>query len=88
MNRACVHSGTLLHEAFSNAYPDTQLPNKAVHPLVKNIGTQEVFACNKCLLSDKIAEIVAISISSSTSAAAVRYGCKRSIFPLVSLFCE
>jgi hypothetical protein len=40
--------------------------------------------CDECSLSNKIAEVLAIPISSSASAAAMGYGCKDSILVLVS----
>jgi hypothetical protein len=45
---------------------------------------QEVFACDECSSSDKTAEITALPVSSSASAAAMGYGHKNSILPLVS----
>jgi hypothetical protein len=45
-----------------------------------------VFVCDKCSSSDKTAEIMAVPMSSSASAAAMGYGCKSSILPLVLSF--
>jgi hypothetical protein len=42
--------------------------------------------CDKCSLSNKTSEIMAVPISSSSSAATVRYGCKNSILLLVEVF--
>lgn len=50
------------------------------------LGTRVVFVRNKCLSSEKTAEITAILISSA-SAAAVGYVCKNLILSLVSSFC-
>jgi hypothetical protein len=75
-----------VREAFSNAYPDKEVPNKTtIHRLVTKFR-DTVFACDKCSSSDK-AEITALPISSSASAATMGYGCKNSILPLVSSFC-
>jgi hypothetical protein len=46
-----------------------------------------VYVCEKCSSNDKTAEITAVPISSSASAATTGYGCKNSILPLVSSFC-
>jgi hypothetical protein len=46
-----------------------------------------VSVCDKCSSSDKTAEITAVPISSSASAATTGYGCKNSILPLVSPLC-
>jgi hypothetical protein len=56
-------------EAFSNAYPDKEVPNKTtVHRLVKNFrDTGSV--CDKCSSSDETVEITVIPILSSASAA-------------------
>jgi hypothetical protein len=68
----------------SNAYPD-KVPNKTtVHRLIKFRDTESV--CDKCSSSDRTAEIMYVSISSSASAATTAYGCKNSILPLVSSF--
>jgi hypothetical protein len=76
-----------VREAFSNANPDKEVPNKTIiQRLVTKFGAQEVFACDKCSFSDKIAEITAVPISSSALAATTGYGCKNSILPLVSSF--
>jgi hypothetical protein len=57
-----------VREAFSNAYPDKELPNKTIHRLVTKFrDTGSV--CDKCSSSDKTAEITAVPISSSASAA-------------------
>jgi hypothetical protein len=53
---------------------------------VTKFGTQEVFVCDKCSLQDKTAEIMVILISSSALVAAMGYGCKNSVLPLVSSF--
>jgi hypothetical protein len=41
--------------------------------------------CDTYSSSDKTAEITAVPVSSSASAATTGYGCKNSILPLVSL---
>jgi hypothetical protein len=70
-----------VREAFNNAYPDKEVPNKTtVHRLVTIFRDTEVFVCDKCSSSDKTAEITAVPISSSASAATTRYGCKNSTF--------
>jgi hypothetical protein len=77
-----------VREAFSNAYPDKEVPNKTiVHRLVTKFGTQEVFVCDKCSSSDRTAEITAVPIANSSSAATTGHDCKNSILPLVSSFC-
>jgi hypothetical protein len=69
-----------VREAFSNAYPDKEVSNKTMHRLVTKFP---VVVCDKCSSSDKTAEIMAVPISSSASAATTGYGCKNSILPLV-----
>jgi hypothetical protein len=45
-----------VREAFSNAYPDKEVPNKTtIHQLVTKFRAQEVFVCDKCSSSDKTA---------------------------------
>jgi hypothetical protein len=46
-----------------------------------------MFVCDKRSSSDKTAEITAVPISSSASAAITGYGCKNSLLPLVLSFC-
>jgi hypothetical protein len=72
-----------VREAFSNVYPDKKVPNKTVTHMVTYFRMQEVFVCDKCSSSDRTAEITAVPISSSASAATTGYGCKNSILPLV-----
>jgi hypothetical protein len=74
-----------VREAFSNAHPDKEVPNKKIvhRPETKFWDTGRVCLCSS---SDKIAETTAVPISSSASAATTGYGCKNSIFPLVSSF--
>jgi hypothetical protein len=68
-------------EAYSSAYPDKEVPNKTtIHRLATTFW-------DICLWSKKTAEITAVPIQSSASAATVGYGCKNSILPLVSSFC-
>jgi hypothetical protein len=75
-------------EAFSIVYPDKKAPNRTtIHRLVTKFrDTGSV--CDKCSSSDKAAEITAVPISSSASAATTGHGCKNSILPLVLLFCS
>jgi hypothetical protein len=63
-----------VREAFSSTYPNKEVPNKTIYRLVTIFETQEVSVSYKCLLSDKTAEIAAVQISSSASAATTGYG--------------
>jgi hypothetical protein len=76
-----------VREAFSNAYPGKEVPNKTtIHRLVTEFWyTGSVY--DKCSLNDKTAKITAGPISGSASAATTGYGCKNSILPVVSSFC-
>jgi hypothetical protein len=60
-----------VHKAFSNAYPDKEVPNKTRHRLVRKF-----WVCDKSSLSHKTAKITARLISSSASAATLGYGCR------------
>jgi hypothetical protein len=79
-SRTCFHSRTLLRtksfaavgEVFSNAYPEV-LNNRKIHRLVRKFQTQKMFICEKCLSSDKTAEITTVPILSSASAATLQY---------------
>jgi hypothetical protein len=52
-----------IRKAFSNAYPDKEVPNKTtIHQLVTIFRDTEVFVCDKCSSSDKTAEITAVPI--------------------------
>jgi len=53
--------------AFSNAYPEKEVPNKTiVHRLITKLwDTRSV--CDECLTRDKTAEIIALPISNSLS---------------------
>jgi hypothetical protein len=74
-SRACVHSRTRSKSfaAVSKCLAMCILTRKhritTVHQLVTNFRTQEVSVCDKCSWSDKTAEITAVPISSSASAA-------------------
>jgi hypothetical protein len=71
-------------ETFSSAYPDKKAWVRHHYTNWKQrIGTLEVFVCDECLLSDRMAEIITVLILSTTSAAAMAYGCKNSVLPLV-----
>jgi altronate dehydratase len=50
----------------------------------QHFWTQEVFVREKCSSSDRTAEITAVPVSSSASAATTGYGCNNSILTLVS----
>jgi hypothetical protein len=64
-----------VREAFSNAYPDKKVPIKtSIDRLVTTFRNPGMLICDKCSLSDKIAEITAVPISSSASAATTVYG--------------
>jgi hypothetical protein len=76
-----------LREAFSNVYPDKEVPNKDNTPTGNKISGNGKCVCDKCSSSDKTAEITAVPISSNASAATTGYGGKKSIFPVVSAFC-
>jgi hypothetical protein len=77
-----------VRKAFVNAYPDKEVPKKTtIYRLVTKFRTEKVFVCDKCSSSDKTAEITAVPISSSASAATTGYGCKDSVVSLVSSFC-
>jgi hypothetical protein len=72
-----LKSSAAVRDAFSNAYPDKEVPNKTtIHQVVPTFQDTEVFVCDKCALDDKTAEITAIPISSSASATTMGYGCK------------
>jgi hypothetical protein len=64
-----------LCEAFSSAYPDsviqnkTEILNKTTIQLVTKFWDTGSVICHKCLSNDKTAEIVAVRVSSSASAA-------------------
>jgi hypothetical protein len=76
-----------VREAFSDVYPDKEVPNKTkIHRLVTKFRDTGSI-CDKCSLSNKAAEITAVLISSSALAATTGYGCNNSTFPLVSSFC-
>jgi hypothetical protein len=73
---------------FVKHFPEKEvLDNTMVVGWCQNLGTQEVSVCDKCSSSDKSAQITAVPISSSASAATTGYGCKNSILPLVSWSC-
>jgi hypothetical protein len=73
-------------ESFWNAYPDQEVSNMVIiHRLVTtfwDIGS----VCDKCSSRYKIAEVTAVPISSSASAATMGYSCKNLILPLVLSF--
>jgi hypothetical protein len=61
-----------VREAFSDAYPDKEVPNKTVHLLITKFrDTGSV--CDK---SNETSEITALPISNCGSAARPGYGCK------------
>jgi hypothetical protein len=81
-----LKSFVAVREAFSNAYPDKEVPNETtIHRLVTKLR-DTVFAFDKCSWSDKTAEITAVPIPSSASAATAGYGCKNSILSSLSSF--
>jgi hypothetical protein len=65
-----------VREAFSSAYPDKEVPNKTkIHRLLTKFrDTGSVYG--EFSSSDKTAEITAVPISSTASAATMGYGCK------------
>jgi hypothetical protein len=73
-----------VHEAFSNAYPNKEVPNKTICQLLTNFWDTRIFACDKYSSSNKAAEIMAVLISNSASAATVGYGCENSVLPLIT----
>jgi hypothetical protein len=71
-------------ETFSNAYRDNETPNtRTVQRLLTTC--REAFVCDTCSTSDRTAEITAVPISNSASAANGR-GCKNSVRPFVPSF--
>jgi hypothetical protein len=74
-------------EVFSNAYPYKGVPIKTLHQLITKFrDTGSVH--DRCSLNDRTTEIMAISFSSSSSAATAVYGCKNLILSLASSFCQ
>jgi hypothetical protein len=54
-------SFAVVREAFSNAYPDKEVPNKTtVHRLVTKFRDTGSVCCGKCSSSVKTAEIMAV----------------------------
>jgi hypothetical protein len=67
-------SRAAVHESFSN---DKEIQNKTtMHRLATKFWDTGMFVCDKCSSSDKTAEVTAVPISSSASAATTGYGCK------------
>jgi hypothetical protein len=62
-----------VHEVFSNVYPDKEVLNKTIHQLQKEILGHNFFYLQQVLLFNKTADISAIPISNSTSAARIQY---------------
>jgi hypothetical protein len=77
-----------VREGFINAYPDKEVPNKTtIYRLVTQFwDTESVCLCQVLIGRKKTAEVAAVPISSSATAATTGYGCKNSEFPLVSSF--
>jgi hypothetical protein len=78
-----------VREAFSNAYPDKEVPNKTTIRRLVTSFRDTGNVCDKCSSSDKMAEIMTVPISSRASAATAGYSCKNSTLPSVRRFvCE
>jgi hypothetical protein len=90
-SRTCVHSQILLCieiVCFVHEYLATRKCRiRQYAEYWRNVGTQEVHACEKCSSSARPAEITTVLISSSVSCATTGYGCIYSILLFVSAFC-
>jgi hypothetical protein len=77
-----------VQEAFSNVYPNKEVPNKTtVHRLVTRFRNKEEFVRDKFSWSHKTAAVTAVLILTRASGATTICGCNNLTLPLGSSFC-